>query len=241
MPIVYCLIKMYDRKEYADDLLKGKLYFNTIEHHRKTGRDPLEGIVQREVKGDFTILIGHHELKLEDAVSKFQAEVDNIKYTPVYCMTAIHSGDFEKVNDENIEDFRKQVMLSPKCATEYGNHAVVIHQPDEFMQRVRKNASNYNFGHGWIQYFNPQDQIDASMLNQNILFYKRDKFKHENEIRLAIQRGTEDEGHFELDVGDLSDIAFYYKTNEFNRNLNLALNSGAVDSGKVQVTEPRTK
>ena len=222
MPIVYCLIKMYDKKEYADDLLKGRLYFNTIEHHRKKGNDPLDGIMRREILADKNVTVS------------VDVEVNLIKYSPVYCMTAIHSGDFDSVTNENREAFGQQVMLNPELQKAYGNHAVVISDFREFKRRAWQKARDLEFGHHWIQYRSVKDQIDNSKVNRDMLFCKRGEFSYENEYRFAVYR-PEDKGHFELDVGDLSDIAFYYKTEELNRDFHYISNGGSVDSVQVQV------
>ena len=232
-------IRMHDEKEHAEDLLKGKLYFNTIAYHRKRGNDPLEGIVRREVDIDLSTSDGEHGLELKNAPGYFKAEIVNIKYTPVFCMTAI-GGEIEKDTYGNSVNLAKQFRLSRKCEAEYGNHAVIIYNPTEFIQRCLESARNHpvGLGHDWVKYVRPRGPLDTSMLSPAILFNKRDKFKYENEYRLVAFRYTQDEGHFELNVGDLTDIAFYCRTNEINRNFRIVPNQGAVGTHRVQIRKP---
>lgn len=228
MRAMYCFIKTYDQKKYAEDLLKGKLYFNTVKHHRNNGNDPFEGIMRSEIMADCNVTVN------------VDIEVDLIKYSPVYCMTTIHSGDFDEVNDENLEAFSQQVGLDARFQTEYGNHSVVIWNTKEFLKRAWDSAiaTDLEYGHHWIKYRSAHDKIDWSRVNRDSLFCKLDEYSHENEYRLAVMR-TEDKGHFVLDIGDISDIAFYYRTDEFNSNFHLNLNNGAVDKARVQLKKPR--
>lgn len=232
-------IRMHSRKEHAEDLLRGKLYFNTIAHHRKKGNDPLEGILRREVNVNFSASDGQNRVELNDAPGCIKVEFVNLEYTPVFCMTAI-GGKIEKDTYENHVNLAKQFEVSKKYETEFGDHAVVIYRPTEFIDRFLKSAKNHaiDHSHGWVNYVSSRGSVDKAVFSLDILFYKREKFKYENEYRLVVYRYTKDEGHFELDVGDLSDIAFYCKTSEINHNFRVVPNDGPGDTFGIQVRKP---
>lgn len=48
----------------------------------------------------------------------------------------------------------------------------------------------------------------------HIAFYKRERYRHQQEYRLAVNKERTGEDHIELDIGDISDISVKVSTEQ---------------------------
>ena len=135
---LYCFKKMEDRDGRGDE------YEGAIFHQREGLRIHLTATNQETGKSD-TIEFGGEEL-----ASPLILQPRWYDHLNVFCMYAGHSGKFESVNPDNIDEFKAQLVMPEKCR-EFGNFAVVVKDPREFLERVKTAVTKHRFntGQGW--------------------------------------------------------------------------------------------
>ena len=101
----------------------------------------------------------------------------------------------------------------------FGYTALLITDRDEFFRRIfiaTEKAKLKGF-HGFVKYCNERvDSVNllASLINgmENIAFWKRDKYRYQQEYRFLIQMEDTTQDHFEINIGNISDISKVMKT-----------------------------
>ena len=97
---------------------------------------------------------------------------------------------------------------------EFGNHAVLIKNPSEFIRRVNLSAEKhgYKVHSGLVQYYDAE--IGTPPINSPIqtLFLKRKRYEYQKEWRLAVDTGTTGDYPIIIDIGGIEDIAVQIST-----------------------------
>lgn len=105
--------------------------------------------------------------------------------------------------------------------TEFGDVALMIYDSTEFVRRIEKaaEAQGYKLVHREVNYYDSSEDngkliCDLMHGMENIVFWKRDDYKYQQEIRFAVQRETLKEEHLVLEIGDISDISVKMTTKD---------------------------
>ena len=212
------MAKMFTCEDYADAFRAGRLYANTLGYFRnlegKGGQgDPREGSVWIDTSTSFLELGG---VRMPPGRTSFNSNLtDRVN---VVCLYTFHSGLLDPLPDELPPGLKEYVydqeFFLPK---DFGAFAVVITDPEEFMDRVgvalRRHYitdSIVGFRQGLVQYDDLQPCFFQYM-NQKIspmepVFHKRTEFRHQNEYRIAFDTGDDGEDARILEIGDIRDI-----------------------------------
>ena len=111
-----------------------------------------------------------------------------------------------------------------------GGFSVWIHEPDEFVERVKVAADKLGVPMhcGFVEY-GSRPMPSLGLKDVGLIFRKREQYKYERESRFSFESPQKMEGPLCLDVGDLNDIAKLFRTREFNDQLTITC--GEADSG----------
>ena len=225
--MIVFLAKVFSEPQHADDLIRGKLYANTLRYFRNiegdsTRGDPEEGAIMPQLE----------DLAIElTSTNPTTGEVDKITITkndlaapPVmrprwfehinlFCMYAARTGQFTTVSEQNIAGFQKQLEM-PKDCQEFGGHAVLIKNPSEFIRRVNLAAEKkeYKVHSGLVQYYDRDIGTPPIHSPIQTLFLKRKIYEYQKEWRLATDTGTTTDCPIILDIGGIEDIAVQIST-----------------------------
>lgn len=223
---IYLLIKICRKKEYADCFLSGKLYANRLRYFRDQGIDKYEGAIW--LQPDKCLFTLHGCLiPAEDFARPIQAQLQRIDNLHIFCIFAFHhSVGFETLSPENVDDFKaNQLGSMDACRKDFGAHAVVITNAQEFFNRVDAALKRM-----WqekrilrsprclVEYYDPDT---FHMEISKIPFYKRNEFIHQKEYRIAINTGTVGCDPLVLDIGNIRDIAFGMDTADIYSTTNI--------------------
>ena len=228
MPYIMGFVKMCERKEFAEDFQNGILHANKISYFGENGNDLLDGVI---------LISPHvHDLKIscnginldtlsEDMCGPAELRSNHIQNLNVFCMNAIHTGDFESIGSENIHAYRKHLEIDERCFDMFGEYAVIVHNTNEFLKRVDVaiRRDGLRSLRSLISYFDPNNQPVISINSYNAAFYKRDQFHYEREYRIAIDTGRSGKTPLRLNIGDISDITSRCKSREFNKTIEVRL------------------
>ena len=135
----------------------------------------------------------------------------------VFCMFAGHSGTFEWLSDDNLLDFKKQLELPEDCLS-LGDHAVVITNVKEFLERVKASANRGGYGiiGKLVKYYDPNIGNPPARSEIESIFTKRSQYAYQKEFRIAIDTRTVGIDPITLNIGPISDIALRLKTRDIN-------------------------
>jgi hypothetical protein len=228
------LIKFFEKEEYADQFLQGKLYLNRLSYFKKLeqaqadGRPDANEAVAIWLQKEKTHIEfkEHPELDIAPENLAGPVQVSFVHYDDlhVFCMTARHTGEFEFdcqdgmicYLEEDTEDVKRQLEVHEDCL-KMGRFAVIVVQAGEFIIRV-KNATEkarHVFNSTLVEYFD-QDTIHGHFAMRDIPFRKAQKFAYQSEYRIVVDTRTCGDEPKRTDIGDIHDIAIKIPVREIN-------------------------
>ena len=109
----------------------------------------------------------------------------------------------------------------PEAVMKLGDFAVWIHQPHEFVKRVKAAADKLGgeMDCRFVDYSRRPPSL--GLKDVGLIFRKRKQYRYEREFRFSFESPQKVECPLILDVGDLSDIAKLFRTREFNGQLTM--------------------
>ena len=189
--------------------------------------DPLNGYAEQHDIHEGVILSTDH-FKIGDvfgenliAAPTFRAE--GYKYCNVACFYRVDVATFPMQNQYILTHWQECADMK-----EFGNFVVIIKDLEKFMRRVdvamQENGFKYCAGdvnyykdiepgvHGMV--FNSDASFDFSKMpmpsGQKLdSFDKTCKYEKQNEWRISLYRGVKEEKAYDLNIGDLHDIAVF--------------------------------
>lgn len=206
------LIKFQSAKR-IEDLQNGLIYINSLEWYRKHESKDGDVVVGDSFeakfhvnKGKFKLIDTGEEIEIKDELITTSVSNDY-----VYCMFGVnpYSNSFSFTNEQ------KEVIKN------FGDTALVILDKDEFINRIRTVAlkENYEIYSDFVRYYDEnKDSVNLilSLLSgiHNIAFWKRKKYKCQQEYRFLFHTKSYEREHLELSIGDIRDISRVFKTSE---------------------------
>ncbi len=195
----FMFIRISD-EEFINSLhKKGHIYCNTIKYFRS-----IEDNCKRGDKNEgkaFIKQLMDLELSLKGKVlgkaAKAQMYFEHEKNTGnIFCFYGVETSLMDKR-----KKYRQKILIE-KEPRSLGKTALLIFQIEEFINRISNslNALGKEYIISPVYYYDPNTYEGG--LNP---FYKSNKYKYQNEVRLWIQ--NTEEKPFEFYIGDISDIS----------------------------------
>ena len=233
----FIAVRLFKEEKYADSLLNGNVHMNCLysygprnyaEKNKDEKRiDFYEGSVGFYVNGDECPFFKDFPDFFRKNIKHCWIPDDDLLQYRIYCMYCLEY--------ENGEPIRPKESIKS-----LGDYVVVISDFDEFVKRLcNKFALEWNERHILKAYLNKMSYYNLSKSKRLLpLFEKDERYADENEIRIAFAKiyvmfdekikqyyldvdKTKDP--YDFDIGDISDIAFKMKTEDFI-NLNFPKN-----------------
>ena len=206
------LIK-FKSEEIINSLQGGKIYLNSLKWFRDYENENGDTIVGDNYEGMLHVNDG--ELINKETGEHISLNDNLISTTSsnafVYCMTFI---------SPSIDEFTFSELQKEDLKT-FGDTALVILDSEEFINRIKQKAAEngYSLLCNTVQYYDEENDnanIWISLLNNinNIAFWKRKSYSHQQEFRFVISADKCTEDHIELEIGDISDISKVFKTED---------------------------
>ncbi len=237
--MIHFLVKVFSEQVYAEKFLRGELYARRLSWFKKLEDDYGRGdefeaavipqldnlIVTLRSKDTTTGVEEKFTISKEDFASPPIIQLNCLEHVNVFCMYAAHSrGDIKQVSEDNIKEYKKQLEL-PEEYQMMGDHAVVITNTPEFLNRVNKaaNREGYKICQGLVRYYDPEVGVPLPPLDMRIVFAKCQNYAHQREFRFAIDTGTFGCDPITLEIGEIDDIAILMNTADINHQLSLKI------------------
>lgn len=227
---IFFFVKVFDKKEYAEDFIKGNLFSNRLSFFRKHEEnesanrgDKHEGVVSWHQPDQIRLEINGRVIT--DLAGPVMTQMNRHDHLNVFCIYAAHSGEFDRISEETIDAFKKQIAIPEDCE-KLGEYAVIVTNVTKFIERIKAAArfNTYSFNAGLVEYYNPTS-FNGSFSEVESIFRKRDEYRHQKEYRFAFDTGTVGEDPLVLNIGDINDITMQCKVSDINRYLEVKLPS----------------
>jgi hypothetical protein len=235
MSTIFAFVKLFEKREYAEDFVSGKLFMNTIgsfkEYKDESGElrgDEYEGVValyQPDKVGE--IRFGEHIIPASDLAAPIVVHGDHLLAHNVFCIYSLNSRGHETVSSETLSDFKRAIELHDSCFG-LGKFCVVILNASQFIERCKSAIEKLNFhgNLGLVDYFN-EHEFHGNMPEVKLGYQKRSLFSRQREYRVKIDTNRPEPSPYTFEIGDLSDIAVITTPKEFNAKLELKLPDGS--------------
>lgn len=234
MKIIYFLVKIFDDEKYAREFRSGQLfssrlsYFRNLEEAQDSNRgDMHEGVVSWLQPDQIKLEInGRIISQLTKPVSVKMNWHDHLN---VFCIYAAHNGGFDRLSQENLTAFKKQLEIPEDCL-KLGKYAVVVTSFKQFIERVKAatEKNNYGLNSGLVDYYNP-DTFSGTFNDEEAVFKKRNEYSHQKEYRFAFDTGVTGKEPLLLDIGDISDITMQCDVADINKLIEITLPIGKIE------------
>lgn len=229
---ILAFVKILEQREHAEQLLDGRLFMNTLGTFRELEDDSShpradrhEGLVAWFQPDQIELRFNDLVIPSEDLAAPVAVSQNHILSRNAYCVFSLNSDGVEEFGPEDLQRVRSKMEIPLPCY-EFGSHSVVIWKPEEFVWRCAEAIQKQNFpGHiNFVSYFD--ETTFSGMLPCQPGFAKRSRYEYQREYRIVLDRKPAEPAPFELDVGNIRDIAFLMPTKDFNAALSFNLNDG---------------
>ena len=237
------LTRVFEEKEHAEQFLRGQVRAGTLLSYQEIEDDhridPMEGIldsgqiermeVTLRTPNGYTYTLSH------ESGERMKQPLPWADRFNILCTTASYVDPKWIVPGERYDEVLDRYVRIPEAATKLGDFVVWIHEPDEFVERVRAAAdkSDIPMHYGFVEY-GRRPMPSLGLRDVGLIFRKREQYKYDREFRFSFESPQKVEGPLCLDVGDLNDIAKLFKTQEFNDHL-------TVTCGKADPSAPASE
>lgn len=242
---IYLLVKVFDKEEYADAFIrKGEIFCKTIGQFKQIEDDAARGD-QFEALSDWfqpdqiSLMLSHKtpdgeekSFPIEGLAGPVAMQRTTHDRMNVFCMYAVTVPDFEESYETEeerlcaVKKINSMLKLHTTLSEEMlslGEHAVVIHNVKEFIEKVGAAAKlqGYSTRGRLVDYFD-SEIFHGSFEEIESPFKKRSIYSYQNEYRFVF-KSSKPEGAKTLHIGPLDGIAVKLKTNEINSKIEIKL------------------
>ena len=234
---IFLLVKVFRKKEYAEDFVRGKMFANRLSYFKgiedDEGRaDEDEGAIVVPKSEDLVFALATIEedgkttentITGHDLAAPISVRPKWFEDINLFCMYAVHSGSYQGMSDGQIEGF-----VADDC-TKLGTYAVVVKNVPAFIQRVKDAAKVQEYGilGRLVNYYDPEVGTPPVRTSIDTIFNKRKRYEDQREFRFAIDTRSTGCNPIVLEVGEIEDIALCMKTTDIRRQLSLRIKQGS--------------
>lgn len=215
---VQFLIKVFSKKEYAEDFMSGKIRFGKLGYYQKIDcirGDNRENITANLDPTEYEITFETNDVKVkirpEDFAGPIQVQYEYLKNHYIYCLASAI-----------IDDSKGIISLPERERLEkFGEYVVVIHNPKQLLERVKKSLKKKDepsllISRG-VEYRDLKNDF-FNLDEKDYGFIKDKAYDGENEYRLKLIKNDPTEEFIIYEIGDLNDIAKFGDFNDFKIN-----------------------
>ena len=234
MPTIYAFVKIFEKEQYANEFIFGKLFMNTLRYFKEyrdtTGElrgDPYEGIAAWYQPNKINLQIGDHIVPSSEIAYPIAAHDQELLNKNAFCVYSLNSGDHESISKETLADFKRAIELHESCFG-LGNFCVAILNAQKFKERILSaiKSNNVSGKLGLVEYFN-EHEYHGEFPSEKYGFHKRSFFSHQREYRPLVDTHCSLSGPYTLNIDDLSDISLLTTPEEFKKQLEIRLPDGS--------------
>jgi hypothetical protein len=236
---VFTLIKLFEKREYAEAMLRGHLHMNSLRFFREyrdangdERRDAYEGVGTILQPSKLSALRYRNVvIPAKELAAPVLIHPENYSDWNVFCMFAVTNDGLlnEAISPSTLNELKKAMQIHEQCYG-LGQHAVLLTDCNAFLTRA--GVAFGRLGRGWrrnlVQYYD-ETAFHGTFDEDDVPFRKPKRFRAQREYRFAVQAEPGSSEHLEVELGDLSDIAQITTPAWINANLTLELRQPRFD------------
>ena len=228
---IISLIKIVSCRDYAESILEGNLYCNTVRWFRDNRYDDFEGSVFMDP--DF-LRIGDVTIAREERCGPVIVQPNAISDINIFCMFAWTS---PTGGGQMLIDLKSQLGPLDQLRKEFGDYAVVITNVTEFLRRVGHAARQLDTGMGrMVRYVDPTTyRTDTRDDPMTIPLVKINRFSHQKEYRIALRTNRKPAGPYTLSIGNIRDITQLLRTEDIYGSIKLKATTDQGDTLRLDL------
>ncbi|NOQ63427.1 MAG: hypothetical protein GQ582_02805 [Methyloprofundus sp.] len=220
---IFLLVKIFDNEDYAKQFINGNLYANTLAYFKAMEGDEVanradkhEGTGSWHQPEKIQLILNGKDLT-GGLAGPISIQMHKHTQVNVFCMYAVHSGEFDHISNENLSAFTKQLELPDECE-KLGQYAVVVTDVTQFIERIKIaiNKKNYGLQATLVDYYDP-NSFNGFFPEEKAIFMKRKEYSHQSEYRFAIDTGLGNDTPINLFIEDISDISILRATSDLRK------------------------
>lgn len=204
-------LRIFENEKYMEEFLNGKIFINRLSYFRQLEEDVAdnradlkEGLAALWQPEDVIVKLNGY--RLTDFAAPIESRIVGSDNLHVFCLFA-GATNANNLSDPNKIDVIREDLKVPEEFAKLGNHIVLIHNSQAFIERMVNAVKNKGFrgSAGMVEYYDPESFTGE--FGDRAAFYKQNMYSHQKEYRFAIDTGTEGNNALVLDIGCIRDIA----------------------------------
>ena len=217
--------KAFEAACHADAFMAGRLRANRLSRFRKMENedprtDDREGTITLQSDNTAKVVLIPHNAP-ENAIEIHGPGSMRVSTVDDLCVLCMYAALFHPDDKRDMSaEARRRSLAVPEVYSKFGDHAVLVHDPGEFIRRFTAYTrdSHYSYCRRAVQYYDP-DVFDINDLSEqiDIAFHKSQAYAEEREYRFAVDTNTTGTDAITLDIGPLHDIAIRIDTADLNQ------------------------
>lgn len=226
---IYAFVKIFEKQEYAEDFMDGRLFMNTIRHFQrykdKSGElrgDPYEGIIAMYQPSKFTqIRVDNIVIPSNEIATPVVVHGNELLNKNAFCIYSLNSRDLDANPMMSLHEFKQTIEIHDSCYG-FGPYCVVVNNAEIFISKVSNGIKQAGYAGSLclVDYFD-ENSFHGVLPPERHGYQKRSFFKYQQEYRVLIDTRRAEPKELILDVGSLRDITSLVSTDQFNSLLEI--------------------
>ena len=165
MKTVFFLVKFFNNPNYADDLVRGRVFARRLADFQEDNNGDESGRIDQDEGSIAWLQPGKGRLTLngmdvtDDLAGPLQIQRNWLSHLNLFCVHAGHSGDLDlsSLSNDNFEVLREELTIDDRCLS-LGNYAVIVKDVPEFVNRMEASARamGYQISRKLVRYYDPE-------------------------------------------------------------------------------------
>jgi hypothetical protein len=244
-PTIWFFIKFFQREDWADDFIKGRIFMNRLSYFKKIealydddGRpDTNEAVAMWWQPRGFHMTINNPIFGSLDITEKDLAAPTSISFGRhdhfhVLCLHAIYTTGFTIVDGKfhlaegQVDELHGQLRIDPRCFR-FGRFAVIM-RARPFVERITEvlRCQGRKMVRDLVHYYD-DCTFNGEIPQNRILFYKQKRFEYQREYRIAVAPKLLGTDPLIVDIGDISHMCGKASSHNLNDLLQVTLDTAA--------------
>jgi hypothetical protein len=246
---IFCLIKFFEREEWADEFIRGRIYLNRLSYFKKieahqenNGRPDANEAVAMWWQPHGCVIdidiprVGRAKLTEKDFAAPIFTSYTHHNYFHILCLHALSISGFPVVDarfqfsEGHIDELQRQVRIDRRCFR-FGPFAVVM-AARPFIERFEGvlRQQGRKVTEGLVEYYDDAT-FNGEIPHEHILFRKQNRFKYQREFRIAVEPILLGNDPLIVNIGDISHLCCKAPSDTLNESMQFkfaAQNQGSV-------------
>ncbi len=226
MKLIYSLLRFAKKREYLEEMQRGRLRLNTLGFYltyegegAKAIADKDEGLHSIFQPSKVRLYLGGHEIS--ELSGPITIRVDDIANDHLLCMYAIHAGPWADAPIKAVDEFLNYIEINENNKL-FGEWVLFTLNAQEFIDRIVNSIKKKDLKATMkpVEYVDEQT-YNGSVPKEQLGFVKKSQFSYQNEYRLLVYNHDNTHGPRYIDVGDLSDITQITTFDELKKGIQI--------------------